>query len=261
MSASPYFSIIIVNFQSISQVALLLKTLFSREQEQDLFEVIVVNNDIRESRALHSLASTLPFQIIETKKNIGFGRAANEAIPFIRGQVVGFVNPDTCWQTSFLRLTKDFFENQAIPTIVGVRLVTSEGKEESWSRGLAPTLWRLFCNNTQIYPSLKYQKSVDWVSGGSLFLPKNLFLRLSGFDPDFFLYFEDVDLCIRAQRLGAHIQEAPFGELVHGGGKSFSSQSKQKKEYYRSQQIYFQKHRSKKEYIFVRMFHQFFHEV
>lgn len=261
MTASPYLSIVIVNFQSVSRIALLLKTLFAEEQERDLFEVIVVNNDIRESQELHSLTRVFPFQIIETKKNIGFGRGANEAIPFIQGQVVGFVNPDTRWQKPFLQEAKDFFEKQTVPTIVGVKLVTREGKEELWSKGPAPTLWRLFCNNVYLYHFLKHTEPLDWVSGGSLFLPKELFCRLLGFDHDFFLYFEDVDLCVRAKKLGAYVKRAPFGELIHDGGKSFSSRSQQKKAFYASQQVYFQKHRSRKEYVCVRTFHQLFHAL
>ncbi len=259
MAPSPYFSIVSVNYRSVWALSVFLGSLFATEKE--LFEVIVVNNDPRETRALQHLATLFPIRIIETGENSGFGQGANDGVSLAQGKVIGFLNPDTEWQNPFLARMRDFFEKQSTPAVVGVPLFTKSGTRELWSSGSAPKLSQLMWNALPLGQSLQPPTTLDWVSGGSLFLPKELFSSLSGFDKDFFLYFEDVDLCVRAKQGGAMVLGAPFGAVTHSGGRSFSSRAEQKRRYYASQVAYFQKHRPKREYLFVRLFHQVFHSV
>lgn len=261
MTPSPYFSIIIVNFRSFEVLTSSLRALFSLEGEEGLFEVIVVNNDESEQRAVEQLAGVYPLRILESGSNVGFGQGANSAVSLARGQVLGFLNPDTEWQETCLVRLREFYQKQSKPVIVGIPLTNEVGVPESWSKGFAPSLWRLMYNNMPWKWHQEGRLILDWVSGGSLFLPKELFLRLGGFSQDFFLYFEDVDLCVRAKQLGASVMTAPFGRIWHSGGKSFSSHSQKKRSYYTSQITYFRKHRPVGEYLFVRFFHRFFHHV
>lgn len=261
MTPSPYFSIVIVNFQSVEALTLALRTLFSLESGRDLFEVIVVNNDKREQLAVEQLAAVYPLRIRETGSNVGFGQGANSAIALAQGQVIGFLNPDTKWQETCLARLRDFYQKQDGPVIVGIPLIGEGGTPEPWSKGLAPSLWYLVRDNLPRKQRPEKRQLLDWVSGGSLFLPKELFLQLGGFSQDFFLYFEDVDLCVRAKQLGASVMIAPFGRVWHSGGKSFPSHSQKKRSYYTSQITYFRKHRPVGEYQFVRFFHRFFHHV
>lgn len=256
----PYFSIVIVNFRSIWGVSSLIQTLFSLEKNTDLFEVIVVNNDKSESRALAHLATVFPLRIIEKEKNVGFGQGANEALFCARGEVIGFLNPDLEWQSSFLHELADFYKKQAMDVIVGIPLMDKNGDSERFSTGSAPTLFWLMIYNLHLGSFLKAPQ-IDWVSGGSLFVPRKLFTQLFGFSRDFFLYFEDVDFCVRAKFLGASVRLSPVGSFVHGGGKSFVSVSQQKKRYYAAQSIYFKKYRPKHESLFVNLFHFVFHGV
>ncbi len=94
---------------------------------------------------------------------------------------------------------------------------------------------------------------VDWVSGCALFIRQDLFSRLGGFDEDFFLYFEDVDLCHRAKNLGYEIIVTEKMRLTHLGGRSLKQSAARKRHYYRSQDIYFKKCRPKLEGFFLKL--------
>jgi GT2 family glycosyltransferase len=92
------------------------------------------------------------------------------------------------------------------------------------------------------------------VSGCALFLRKDLFEELSGFDESFFLYYEDIDLCRRAKEKGITVSYRSDLPLIHLGGKSQPSLQAQKREYFRSQCRYFQKHRPYGERLLLPLF-------
>jgi len=264
MAPSPYISLIFVNYQSAWSLSLALKSLFSREPEQSLFEVIVINNDATESRVLQRMAQLLPFRLIENDTNQGFGQGANKAAQAATGTILGFLNPDILWQEPGLSRLRDFFLKQGTSTILGFRLLDEGGNEEAWSAGKAPRLASLFWNNTfqKFLPKkFPHDEPLDWVSGCGLFLPKSTFLDIGGFDERFFLYFEDVDLCVRAKKQGATIVRDSRFVLAHRGGKSFSTRSLQKKNYFLSQKSFFEKHRPPFEFLVIRFLHRFLRNI
>ncbi len=75
-----------------------------------------------------------------------------------------------------------------------------------------------------------------------MIVEKKLFNDLNGFDDNFFMYFEDQDLCLRLKSVGAEIFYFPLSEVFHWGGKSWSEEKLQKVEYYKSQDYFFAKH-------------------
>jgi N-acetylglucosaminyl-diphospho-decaprenol L-rhamnosyltransferase len=258
MMPSPAISLVFVNYHSVWSLSLALKSLFSLEKEKGLFEVIVVNNDPREYQALLALSRILPFQLLHNEINVGFGQAANQGAAVAQGRILGFINPDVLWQESVLSQVREFFEERNLLTILGFTLVTETQEEERFSSGRAPQLSSLLYQNLFPQRFLRddlFGESVDWVSGCGLFLPQKTFFLLKGFNEDFFLYFEDVDLCLRAKQHHITVVRDARFRLLHRGGKSFSSRKKQKTNFYSSQITYFRKHRPKKEYLFVRFFH------
>lgn len=262
MATNPQISLVFVNYHSVWRLSLALQKLFSLETEHDFFEVIVVNNDQLEAQVLEQLTKRFPFYLLQEEQNGGFGRAANIGAALARGRIIGFLNPDTVWQATSLRCIEGTFQQHSNGQILGLQLFNEQGEREQWSAGVAPSLWRLFRNN--IFPFLTRQDFVqdapyDWVSGGGLFIEKQRFQELDGFDEQFFLYFEDVDLCLRAKERGVMIVSEPRFTLLHHGGKSFVSQKQQKKIFYASQVRYFEKHRPPLEAFFLRLLHSILH--
>ena len=98
-------------------------------------------------------------------------------------------------------------------------------------------------------------QDVDIVVGAALFIRKGLFEALAGFDETFFMYFEESDLCRRAQTKGWKVVHAPSVSLIHLGGYSVSkTPDKLRLDYRRSQLYYYQKHRPIWEQVTLRIY-------
>lgn len=247
MNASPHISLVFVNYRSAQYLAAALRSLFSFERDPDFFEVIVVNNDPAEQRALEELRRALPFVLIENSGNLGFGNGGNLGARQARGSILGFINPDVLWTGAHLRGIAEAFDEERSIGILGMALLDEDKRPEAWSAGQEPSLMSILRNN--IIPSRRtlWQKDglsfPDWVSGGALFIRAALFSEIGGFDERFFLYFEDVDLCTEARKRGFRVARHAAFPLVHLGGRSNLSSGLQKKYFYESQKKYFEKRR------------------
>lgn len=254
---SPEFSLIYVNFRSAD---LLVRSLESLQEKGILgknVEVILANNDPEEEEKLRYVAAKFSCTLLSFSENRGFGWAVNRAALKARGRYIGCINPDTeCVSESFAPITS-LFEKYPKIGIIGARVLGEDGAPEAWSSGKRLSLWQLLRNNAG-FPagrhlwSSKKNISVGWVSGATLFIRKELFHQLSGFDERFFLYFEDVDLCYRAKRNGFLVIFCPKISFLHKGGKSHVSRKSQKDVFYASQKKYFEKHRPLWEGLFLK---------
>ncbi len=254
MIAKLPISLIFVNYHSVWQLSFALSKLFLIEKDRARYEVIVVNNDARETLALKRLQSLLGFTLLESGENSGFGSACNHGAEVATGEILGFINPDTAWTVEILAGMMSLFRTDPFLGIVGLHLVDEHGVSEAWSGGKFLTLLQVMANN--LFPAFSAQPSgsegrIDWVSGAGFFIPNSLFRSLYGFDQDFFLYFEDVDLCLRAQALGYTVKKDPRFELVHFGGKSYENGAMQKSYFALAQAIYFRKHRPRIEQLLL----------
>ena len=227
-------SLIFVNYHSVWQLSFALTRLFAIEKNRARYEVIVVNNDVRETLALERLQVLLKFTLLENGRNSGFGSACNRGAEVATGELLGFINPDTAWTEELLAGMINLFRTDVSLGIMGLHLVDECGVPEAWSGGKFLTLLQVIVNNlfpTPVGRPSGSEERLDWVSGAGLFLSNSLFRTLNGFDQNFFLYFEDVDLCLRAQTLGYAVKKDPHYRLIHFGGKSYESKTMQKRHF------------------------------
>jgi len=224
-------------------------------------EIIVVNN----SGSSFNLENGIK---IINSPNKGFGSACNLGVREASGNIFCFINPDTEIISNDFEKIINLFDSssyhpelvsgsQEIPDqvrndikkigIIGPKLVEENNDIQEWSAGKKVDLTDIILNNLGWKRSKKIWESKKktecaWVSGACLFVRKELFEKLNGFDEKFFLYFEDIDLCKRARNLEYKILYYPKFIVKHFGGKSFDSIKEQKQYYYSSQDYYFQKH-------------------
>lgn len=257
MDTDPHLSLVFVNFRSAKRLALALASLFEKEGSTPSFEVIVVNHDETEEAELGLLEKQYPFTLTHAE-NKGFGAGANLGARMARGVLLGFLNPDVLWQSPFLgRVAADLERDHR--KIIGITLVDEKGQIDPWGAGRAPSLLELCKNNLLPLGArrLLAPANVDWVSGAALFVSQETFRSVGGFDEAFFLYFEDVDLCVRAKQAGVLISRDTESRLFHQGGASFVSRAEQKQFFRRSQEQYFTKHRPRFEGRLLRALHAF----
>jgi GT2 family glycosyltransferase len=245
----PIISFIIVNYKSEKYLQQCLRSIekFVLPILKKDFETIIVNNDLNPLQLVENLITDLPIQIIENKKNYGFGQAVNQAEKNAQGKFLFLLNPDSFFQDNSFKSLLDYLKEDKDKNkdiILGIKILDAESKkEQKWSYGQKISLSKVLFRKK--FKSKKTTKSItktDWVSGAGMIINKKLFQKLDGFDKKFFMYFEDQDLCLRAQNKKASILFFPLTQIYHWGGKSWNKKTTQKTEYYKSQDYFFQKH-------------------
>jgi GT2 family glycosyltransferase len=259
MSDTPLISIITVNFRSET----LLQRLLDSSRSLGLLppvEWILVNNSPAAIPLQNKL--TLPaniprFEFIENANNRGFGSGCNLGASRAQGSILFFLNPDCCFQGGSFTGMVDLFQRDLQLAALGPRLESTSGKLEFSYAGFPGLcsearlklekrlfqklpVWRARVNRR--FSRFRY---VDWVTGGAVFITREAFLKVGGFDEQFFLYFEDADLCRRLHRAGYKIGFDPSFQLIHDHGSSASQAASEVSAHYRRSQIrYYQKHKN-----------------
>ena len=224
-------SIIIVNYNLSKEIVSCLVSL-ERHLPNDSFNVIVVDNNSSDSE-FESLIEHIKQRhfadIITLNKNIGFGRACNIGATRATGDFLCFLNPDTTVDNDFLHCLKTTLDSSGC-TMVGP--VYTKPSFLEFSSGYFPNIvWEslsVFLIGRHLEAALmsvrrnfstSYLK-VDWILGACLLLSKQNFDQLGGFDENFFLYFEEVDLCKRIYSDGGSVVVATNCRINHIGSLS-----------------------------------------
>ena len=231
----PQVSVLVINYNGIAFLEPLmrsLKTAFERLSS----EVIVVDNASTDGSA-EWLRRQPGIRLIALGINTGFTGGNNIGAEHARGRVLLLINADT-----EVRGPLDGLVEAASRSDVGAagcqlryadgRLQYSVGLEHgvarialSWlgfeRRSGVPSLFRKFETDAAFYAAPR--SGVDWVSGACMATRREVWDRLGGFDPAFFMYCEDVDYCHRARRSGLQIVYLPDPVVTHheGGGKAW----------------------------------------
>lgn len=200
---------------------------------------------------------TRKITFIQNKVNVGFAKGCNIGARESKGKYILFLNSDTeTLDRGFLKMTEFLNANSTIG-ILGGKLLNPDSSPQP-SAGKFYTLFNLFFVLVGIEVFLGIRKSpktiskVDWVSGGCMMIRKSLFEKLSGFDENFFMYIEDMEMCFRADRLGSATYFYPDVKVVH---KTLGSSSRDFAiiNIYKGILYFYSKHKSHIEYIMAKV--------
>lgn len=235
----------IVNYNSREIIKDCLDSLKENLKNIHESDVVIINNDL-DNLSEMIRDTRLPFRVkvIEVNENIGFGRAHNLGCCEKRGEFLLFLNPDTKVPEGALEKMLCAMEADKGVGIVGPVLVDHKGCAAEESYGFKKTPFSTIKNKLFTSEHGTEKKDifeVDWVSGGAMLIRRNLFDELGGFDDNYFMYFEDVDLCLQAKKKGYKILVHPSSRIFHRSGQSFRGDQNKKKYYYTSQEYYFLK--------------------
>ena len=170
-------------------------------------------------------------QLVESRENVGFARANNQALQRCTGKYILLLNPDTHVASGALQALVDFLDKTPEAGAVGARILNPDGSLQISSHPrptLSRELWRLFhldrLSPYAEYPTSKWEtnqtQEVDVLIGACLMLRKDVLDQVGFLDEDYFMYSEEVDLCYRVQRAGWRLFWVPQAEVVHFGGQS-----------------------------------------
>ena len=237
---------ITVSIVSHGQFKLLLPLLEDLKGCKSLAKIILTIN-IREEIKKPKWLNNLPIHWIFNKTVKGFGDNHNNAFKFCKTKYFCILNPDIRLDnkifTDLISLKKLEKINIFGPSII------DNNKNKSINSRKFPDYFFLinrFFNFSKKEYSFKQTKDVlftDWIGGMFLMFASNDFLKLKGFDTDFFLYFEDVDICKRGTNMGFKVGQSRKIKVVHDAQKKSHYDLKHFIYHLKSYFLYLQKHR------------------
>jgi GT2 family glycosyltransferase len=226
--AEPRLSVVVVNYRQWPRTATLTEQLLSTAcAGTTAAEVVVVDNHSPAHPLARRLRRRPAVSLRRWGRNRGFARAVNEGCRLARGRWLLLLNPDVSVPPGFLdgvlALADRLADEEPRAGIVGFGLRNPDGTRQL-SCGPFPTLAGSLARLLLPRSRRKYlrvpgatRRRVPWVTGCCLLVRRDCLLELGGLDADFFLYYEDVDLCRRAAAHGWSVWYEPGLKVVHHG--------------------------------------------
>ncbi len=263
-------SIIIVNWNTEHLLDECLASIYQETKDID-FEIFVVDNASSDSSARTIREKYPAVRLIENKENRGFAAANNQAIKQASGKYILLLNPDTVVLNSALPKAIKVLEANPNVGILGAKTYNKDMSQQKTIRKNPALATQLIFPRKmkQIFPNWKalkdYYKNdfnygaesfVEQIQGSFMLVKKEIFQKIGLLDEKFFIWFEEVDFCLRARRAGYKIIYSPEASIIHYGGVSFAQIFTLKKQelYARSMLYYFWKHKPAWQYLILLIF-------
>ncbi|MEA3445688.1 MAG: glycosyltransferase [Bacteroidota bacterium] len=193
------------------------------------FEIIIID-DFSTDKTIEIKQVFTGVNIIRNNENIGFLRSCNKAAAQAKGKYIHLLNNDTSVHPGWLMPLVNLMESSEKIGVVGSKLVYPDGKLQEaggiiWDDASG---WNYGKFDNPENSEYNYVKEVDYVSGASLMVRKDLWQKLGGFDKKFIpAYFEDTDFAFKVRELGYNVMYQPFSVISHFEGLS-NGKSEQK---------------------------------
>lgn len=236
------FSVIIINYNTARLTLDCLDSIYSYGSLTDL-EIIVVDNASAEAdRDILESGLEQRARLIKSARNLGFAAGNNLGAQQAQGQYLFFLNSDVILTEDIFSRLEKVFRGDEKRGIVAPRLVNPDGSAQAKAYGPFPSLSYLFYKNLFRRHDNDFPKKIDWVSGAALCIKKDVFQLIGGWDDNFFLYLEDVDLCWSAHNQGYQVMIDQASQVTHRQGQSLAKNLTKQAYYYDSQKYLFKKH-------------------
>ena len=228
-------SVIIIAYNSCDFIPACLKSIRDACENVDA-QVIVLDNGSKEPILPEIKAFFPEVTWLESKENLGFGKGCNLAEKYATKPYLFFVNPDTVVSRDSFTRVLDFMEEHPEAGTVGCRILNEDGSLQWACRRSFPTIVsavsktvglaalfpksKLLASYNMTYADPDEMTEVDAISGSFFCIRRELYEKLGGFDEDFFMYGEDLDLCFRAKVAGCKNYYTPSTNILHFKGQS-----------------------------------------
>jgi len=233
---------VVVTYNNADTIDACLESLIAN----NIHSIAVVDNSSTDGTA--KLVRRYHVLIRNNDQNVGFARAANQGARMLatgqnKHEFIFFINPDAALMgAGTIAGAVGYLSQNTDAAIAGLLLKDKNLAPEIGSWGGEVTLLSIFERKFHRPSAPASPTQVAWVSGGALLIRRDIFELLGGFDPEYFMYWEDVDLCKRARAAGYKVVSLPEYQAVHKRGASWQD-SRDKTGYYdRSADRYFRKH-------------------
>ncbi|MBP1225099.1 glycosyltransferase family 2 protein [Flavobacterium sp. 1355] len=221
-------------------------------------EIIVIDNNSSDDSCLMIEERFPDVKLIRNSENFGFPKGNNIGVANAQGKYICILNPDTVVAEDTFSKVLAFAERQTNLGIVGCKLIDGTGKFLPESKRGVPTPWVAFTKIFGLYKifpkwnlfnqyyaqhiSENETGKVDILVGAFMFMQRDLYFELKGFDEDCFMYADDIDLSYRAllkQKDNYYFHETT---VLHYKGESTVKDEKYMKRFQEAMTFFYQKH-------------------
>lgn len=238
-------SVIIVSYNTKYLTKNSIQSIFDKTDGVE-YEIIVVDNDSKDG-SVEELTKTFQDKIIivESKENLGFGRANNLGIKQSKGEYVFLLNSDTKLINNVIKIFYDYMEQNKQVGVCGGNLYNKNNEPATsyckYGKSVISYIyWRIIqivskffaiFNKKKFYCNFNYSnkvKDVGFISGADMFIRKSALEKSGLFDENIFMYGEDVDLNFRIRDCGYLISSIPQAQILHLENASFKIDNEEK---------------------------------
>ncbi|WNH09590.1 glycosyltransferase family 2 protein [Thalassobellus suaedae] len=241
-------SIIILNYNVRYFLELCLKSVEAAIANIDA-EIIVVDNNSEDDSCNMVRACFPEVNLIENKENLGFSKGNNVGVLQAKGEYLCILNPDTVVAEDTFVKVLEFSENQDNLGIVGCKLINGGGLFLPESKRNIPTVnvaFKKILGFSKDYYANHVDKNengeVDILVGAFMLIKKNVYNEVGGFDEDYFMYGEDIDLSYKVLKKG--YKNYYFGKaiIIHFKGESTLKDRYYARRFFGAMKIFYKKH-------------------
>ena len=228
-------SVIIIAYNSCDFIPACLKSVRDACEGIDS-QIIVLDNGSNEP-IIPEIKNFFPeVEWIDSKENLGFGRGCNLAEKRATKPYLFFINPDTIISKNAFHEMLKFMEEHPEAGTVGCRILNEDGTLQWACRRSFPTpisavsktiglaalfpKSKLLASYNMTYADPDEMIEVDAISGSFFCIRRDVYEKLHGFDEDYFMYGEDLDLCFRTKKMGLKNYYTPVTNILHFKGQS-----------------------------------------
>lgn len=221
-------------------------------------EVVVVDNASTDDSVELVRREFQSVRLRANRDNPGYGSAANQGVRMCEAEYVLVLNSDTRLEANALNALQDRLDADPEVALVGPLLLNEDSTLQPSCFPFPGTL-RWLLENEPVAPVLakvgwarrrllcfsppSEATDVPWVLGAAVAVRRSAFEQVGGFDPSFFMYFEEVDLCRRLTDRGWRVQHVPAARIVHLGAASTSQlRAEMAVQHYQSTRQYYRRY-------------------
>ncbi|MEZ4778767.1 MAG: glycosyltransferase family 2 protein [Flavobacteriaceae bacterium] len=218
-------------------------------------EIIVVDNASSDESCAMVKQLFPSVQLIENKENVGFSKANNQGVALAQGEYICILNPDTAVAEDTFSNCIAFAERKSTMGALGIYYIDGTGNFLPESKRNLPTptrsLFKIigFTRGKNGYYAKHIAENeignVEILAGAFLFLKREKYLQVGGFDEDYFMYGEDIDLCYKLIKAGYVNEYFGTQKVLHYKGESTQKDAAYLDRFYGAMNIFYKKHFSK----------------
>lgn len=254
----PKISIITVTMNHLHLLKQMLDSLFYKYPPKVSFELIIVDNCSTDNTKEYITKNFPDINYIENDYIAGFAENNNKGVKLAKGEYILILNPDIIILENSIDKLYNYLSNNDKVGIVAPQLLNTDlSIQHSMRKFITPSILiaRLSTKGKDNSKNKKVKEylmsninitkptEVDWCMGAALLFRKTFYDELNGFDENFFLYVEDMDICHRCWKTGKSVVYIPESQMIHAHQRSSRKLNKKTIMHIKSMIYFFRKNK------------------